>query len=103
LGGGLAPLKEYTYKNIGGTGKYGNASGGGTYMLEELTDALLGGKYKGTIELPDGPFNQKKLVAEDVRAHAFDLTLLLLIELDALADHPSGHQRLNRSIARTTP
>jgi hypothetical protein len=45
-------LKEYTYKNTGGTGKFENAGGGGTYMLEELTDTLLGGKYKGTIELP---------------------------------------------------
>jgi hypothetical protein len=45
-------LKEYTYKNTGGTGKYEGASGGGTYTLEELTDTLLGGKYKGTIELP---------------------------------------------------
>ena len=45
-------LKEYTYKNTGGTGKYQKASGGGTYTLEELTDTLLGGKYKGTIELP---------------------------------------------------
>jgi hypothetical protein len=45
-------LKEYTYKNTGGTGKYQNANGGGTYTLEELTDTLLGGKYKGTIELP---------------------------------------------------
>jgi hypothetical protein len=45
-------LKEYTYKNTGGTGKYEGAGGGGTYTLEELTDTLLGGKYKGTIELP---------------------------------------------------
>jgi len=45
-------LKEYTYKNTGGTGKYQNARGGGTYTLEELTDTLLGGKFKGTIELP---------------------------------------------------
>jgi hypothetical protein len=45
-------LKEYTYKNTGGTGKYEGASGGGTYTLEELTDTLMGGKYKGTIELP---------------------------------------------------
>src|SRR5262245_11838313 len=45
-------LKEYTYKNTGGTGKYEGAGGGGTYILEELTDTLLGGKYKGTIELP---------------------------------------------------
>ena len=45
-------LKEYIYKWTGGTGKYEGASGGGTYTLEELTDTLLGGKYKGTIELP---------------------------------------------------
>jgi hypothetical protein len=45
-------LKEYTYKNTGGTGKYEGVSGGGTYMLEELTDTLLGGKYKGQIILP---------------------------------------------------
>ena len=45
-------LKEYTYKNTGGTGKLEGARGGGTYTLEELTDTLLGGKYKGTIELP---------------------------------------------------
>ena len=45
-------LKEYTYKYTGGTGKYEGASGGGTYTLEELTDTLMGGKYKGTKELP---------------------------------------------------
>jgi hypothetical protein len=45
-------LKESTYKWTGGTGKYQGASGGGTYTLEELTDTLMGGKYKGTIELP---------------------------------------------------
>jgi hypothetical protein len=45
-------LKEYTYKNTGGTGKFEGAGGGGTYTLEELTDTLLGGKYKGTTELP---------------------------------------------------
>jgi hypothetical protein len=44
-------LKEYTYKNTGGTGKYEGASGGGTYTLEELTDTLMGGTYKGTIQL----------------------------------------------------
>jgi hypothetical protein len=44
-------LKEYTYKNTGGTGTLEGARGGGTYTLEELTDTLLGGKYKGTIEL----------------------------------------------------
>ena len=40
------------YKNTGGTGKYEGASGGGTYTMEELTDTLLGGRFKGTIELP---------------------------------------------------
>jgi hypothetical protein len=45
-------LKEYSYKWTGGTGKYQNASGGGTYTCEELTDTLMGGKYKGTMELP---------------------------------------------------
>ena len=33
-------LKEYTYKNTGGTGKYEGASGGGTYMYENVTDTL---------------------------------------------------------------
>ncbi len=45
-------LKEYTYKVNGGTGKYKDASGGGTYMYESLTDTLLGGRYKGTLTLP---------------------------------------------------
>ncbi|MBM3544702.1 MAG: hypothetical protein FJX44_09400 [Alphaproteobacteria bacterium] len=45
-------LKEYTYKITGGTGKYENASGEGTYTLEELTETLFGGKYQSTIELP---------------------------------------------------
>jgi hypothetical protein len=45
-------LKEYTYKNTGGTGKYEGARGGGTYTNEDLTDELSGGRYKGTIELP---------------------------------------------------
>ena len=45
-------LKEYTYKNTGGTGKYEGARGGGTYMNEDLTDDVSGGRYKGTIELP---------------------------------------------------
>jgi len=44
-------LEEYTYKNTGGSGKYEGAGGGGTYTLDELTDTLLGGRYKGTIEL----------------------------------------------------
>ena len=45
-------LKEYTYKITGGTGKYQGASGGGTYIYENLTDTLSGGTYKGAIELP---------------------------------------------------
>ena len=45
-------LKESTYKYTGGTGKYEGAGGGGTYKLEELTDKVQGGRYKGSIELP---------------------------------------------------
>ena len=45
-------LNEYTYKFTGGTGKYEGASGGGTYMYENLTDTLAGGTYKGMMVLP---------------------------------------------------
>jgi hypothetical protein len=45
-------LKEYPYKITGGTGKYQGASGGGTYIYENLTDTLAGGTYKGKLELP---------------------------------------------------
>ena len=45
-------LKEYPYKITGGTGKYEDASGGGTYTYENLTDTLGGGTYRGTIVLP---------------------------------------------------
>ena len=45
-------LKEYPYKFAGGTGKYEGASGGGTYIYENLSDTLAGGTYKGTLELP---------------------------------------------------
>ena len=45
-------LKESTYKIAGGTGKYQGASGGGTYVCENLTDTLCGGKYKGKLQLP---------------------------------------------------
>ena len=45
-------LKEYTYKYTGGTGKYQGASGGGTYMYENITDTLSGGTYKGQLVLP---------------------------------------------------
>ncbi len=45
-------LKEYTYKITGGTGKYKDAVGGGTYTYDNLTDTLSGGRYKGTLQLP---------------------------------------------------
>ena len=45
-------LKEYTYKYTGGTGKYEGASGGGTYMYENITDTLAGGTYRGQLVLP---------------------------------------------------
>ena len=45
-------LKEYTYTKTSGTGKYQGVKGGGTYMYQNLTDTLSGGRYKGTIELP---------------------------------------------------
>jgi hypothetical protein len=45
-------LKEYIYMKTGGTGKYQGVTGGGTYMYESLTDTLVGGRYKGKLELP---------------------------------------------------
>jgi hypothetical protein len=45
-------LKEYIYKFTGGTGKYQGASGGGTYMYENIADTLAGGTYKGQLVLP---------------------------------------------------
>jgi len=45
-------LKEYTFKKTGGTGKYQGVKGGGTYLYENLTDTLAGGRYKSKIELP---------------------------------------------------
>lgn len=45
-------LKEYVYKKTGGTGKYEGVSGVGTYMYENLTDTLMAGRIRGTIELP---------------------------------------------------
>ena len=45
-------LKASTYKFTGGTGKYKDAKGGGTYMCESLNDTLCGGKYKGKMQLP---------------------------------------------------
>ena len=44
-------LKEYIYKYTGGTGKYESASGGGTYMYENITDTLAGGTFKGQLVL----------------------------------------------------
>src|SRR5262245_61012235 len=44
-------LKDYTYTITGGTGKYQGATGGGTYIYENLTDTLSGGTYKETIQL----------------------------------------------------
>ncbi|MFO7477406.1 MAG: hypothetical protein R6X03_03485 [Methyloceanibacter sp.] len=45
-------LKEYVYTTTGGTGKYQGISGGGTYTYENLTDTLMAGRVKGTMELP---------------------------------------------------
>jgi len=45
-------LKEYTYQYTGGTGKYQGASGGGTYIYENITDTLAGGTFKGQLLLP---------------------------------------------------
>jgi hypothetical protein len=45
-------LKEYPYKYTGGTGKYEDAIGSGTYTNENLTDTLTGGRYKGQLVLP---------------------------------------------------
>lgn len=45
-------LKEYRYENTGGTGKYKDAKGGGTYKTDELTTTLYGGRKKGKLELP---------------------------------------------------
>jgi len=45
-------MKEYTSKIAGGTGKFQGASGDFTYSYDNLTDALSGGRYKGTLKLP---------------------------------------------------
>ncbi len=42
-------LKESKYTITGGTGKYEGASGGGTYLCDNLTDSLCGGRYKGKV------------------------------------------------------
>jgi hypothetical protein len=45
-------LEAYKYAYTGGTGKYDGASGGGTYMYENITDTLAGGTFKGQLVLP---------------------------------------------------
>jgi hypothetical protein len=45
-------LKESVYTYTGGTGKYQGVKGGGTYLYENLTDALAGGRFKGKFDLP---------------------------------------------------
>ncbi len=45
-------LKEYTYRITGGTGRFANAGGAGTYTYENLTDTLSSGRFKGTLVLP---------------------------------------------------
>lgn len=45
-------LKEYTYTTNGGTGRFANASGSGTYTYDNLTDTLSAGRFKGTLVLP---------------------------------------------------
>lgn len=45
-------LKEYVSKITGGTGKYEGIKGEATYTYDNLTDALSGGRYKGTLTLP---------------------------------------------------
>ena len=45
-------MEEGRDEFIGGTGKWTGATGGGTYVLEELTDTLSNFRYKGVIELP---------------------------------------------------
>ena len=51
LGGGFTPQGLHI-QITGGTGKYPGASGGGTYMYENITDTLAGGTYKGQLVLP---------------------------------------------------
>jgi hypothetical protein len=45
-------LKEYPYTFSGGTGQHQGASGGGTYIYENVTDTLSAGTYKGQVVLP---------------------------------------------------
>lgn len=43
-------LKEYRYTNTGGTGKFQNAKGGGTYFYVPITETVFSGTYKETSE-----------------------------------------------------
>lgn len=45
-------LQEYTFTATGGTGKYKDAGGGGTYKYDQLTDTLFGGRYVSKWEVP---------------------------------------------------
>jgi hypothetical protein len=45
-------LIKYVYKATGGTGKFKDAAGGGTYQYDNLTDTLAGGRYNSKWELP---------------------------------------------------
>ena len=50
--GGLTAAFTGLWTITGGTGKYEGASGGGTYMYENITDTLAGGTFKGQLVLP---------------------------------------------------
>ncbi|MFT3730355.1 MAG: hypothetical protein QM780_02865 [Hyphomicrobium sp.] len=43
-------LKEYRYTNTGGTGKFQNAKGGGTYFYVPITETVFSGTYKDKSE-----------------------------------------------------
>lgn len=45
-------FKDYPYTFTGGTGKYKDAKGGGTYKTDELTTTLYAGRKNGKLELP---------------------------------------------------
>lgn len=45
-------LKVNPYKATGGTGKFKDVDGGGTYQYDQLTDTLFGGRYSSRWELP---------------------------------------------------
>jgi hypothetical protein len=51
LAGGFAPQGIHVEEDRC-TGRYEGVSGEGAYMYESLTDTLMGGTYKGKVELP---------------------------------------------------